>query len=100
MSSLRVCGQQIDAGLHGHYVHVQVKHDLPAGGFAELLNDNPFRIKCLHRCDCDLLRGPRDFCEIIRRNIENTACAAFGITSVCPGERGMMSRKARVCRFS
>src|SRR5450759_2460722 len=69
-----LCRQQIDARRHWHHVHVEMKHDLPAGGFAELLNDDPIRIKRPHCGDCDLLRGPRDLRKIIRRDVEDAAC--------------------------
>jgi hypothetical protein len=40
--------QQVDARPHWH--RVQTKNNLPAGGLAELLNDDSFGIKRLHGC--------------------------------------------------
>ena len=75
LASLR--RQQIDARRHRHHVHVQMKHDLPAGCLAKLLNDDPFRIERLYGGDCYLLCGPRHLSEIVRRDIKDAACGGF-----------------------
>lgn len=80
LASLR--WQQIDAGTHRHHVHMQMKNDLPACGLAELLNDDPFRIKRLHRRDGYPLGRPCHLREIIRRDIKDAACRGLWYTSV------------------
>ena len=37
--------QQIHAWCHWHHMHVQMKHDLPAGSLAELLHNDALRDK-------------------------------------------------------
>lgn len=77
-------------------MHVQVKNHLPAGRLAELLEDDTFRVEGLHRGDRDPFGGERNRGEVAFRDVEDPRAGALGITSVCPGERGMMSRKARL----
>ncbi len=58
-------------------MHMQVKHHLPAGSLAELLDNDPFRTKRPDRRGRDHFRGPRDLREIIRLDIEDAACRSF-----------------------
>ena len=54
-------------------MHVQVKHHLAAGGFAELLHGDAVGLERLHRRAGDLVGAARDMGEILRRNIEDVA---------------------------
>ena len=92
--------QQCDTVDARHDVHVEMEHHLTAGSFAELLQRNAISLERLLAGNRDLLRHADHMREIIRLDVENVAGRAFGITSVWPGDRGMMSRKARVCSSS
>ncbi len=70
----RLRRQQFDARPHRHDMHVQVKDHLPAGRLAELLEDDPLRIKGLHRRDRNPLGGSDHGGEIVLRDIKDAAC--------------------------
>ena len=48
-----------------HHVHMQVEHDLAAGGLVELLDGDAVGVEGLHRGGGDLVRAARDMGVVV-----------------------------------
>ena len=79
---------------------VQVKHHLAAGRLVELLDGETVGGEDRHRRARDRLRHLDEMGEIVGRDVEDGAGRGLGMTSVWPGARGMMSRKAKALSSS
>ena len=58
-------------------MHVQVKYDLAAGAFIELLDSHPIGIERGTRSSCDLLHDLDHMREVIRRDVEYVPRSGF-----------------------
>ena len=76
--------QQRDAVMARHHVHVQVEHDLPASGLAELLHGDVVGLEGLDGGGGDNLGSARDIGIIIGGDIEDVAGRAFGSPAYGP----------------
>ena len=65
--------QQCDAFLTWHHVHVEVEHDLSAGGLVELLHGDAVGVERFHRGGCDLVGGAGDMGVIVGGDVEDIA---------------------------
>ena len=73
-SSLRLAGGSMrDAVVARQHVHVQMEHDLSAGGLVELLDGDAVGLEGLHRGGRDLVRGAGDMGVILGGDVEDVA---------------------------
>ena len=92
--------QKRHSRFHRYDVHMQVKHTCPLTASLNCWMMVPSASKAFMAATAIVLLLARLQPDDPLKMSKDSAAGAFGITSVWPGVRGMMSRNANVCAFS